>query len=107
MGTQIFPSCSAHLYDRRVFSTIMSRCLQMVENTRRSYKWAEQLGKIWVSDWDSAHSPWADQFKLVVNCCHKNRRTRWIHRSSDPWSLEASECHGVWGLEQISISILI
>ena len=29
------------------------------------------VGKLWISDWDTAHSDWAKQFDLKVNCCHK------------------------------------
>ena len=35
-----------------------------------------RLGKIWLSDWDAAHSPWADHFDLIVNCSHKEGRYR-------------------------------
>ena len=29
------------------------------------------VGKLWISDWDTALSDWAKQFDLIVNCCHK------------------------------------
>ena len=35
-----------------------------------------RLGNIWVSHWASAHSPWADNFDLIINCCHKEARYR-------------------------------
>ena len=35
-----------------------------------------RLGKLWLGDWDAAHSPWADQFDLIINCCHKEGKYR-------------------------------
>ena len=50
-----------------------------MEDPRRCYILGSAgagLGKIWLSDWDAAHSPWADHFDLIVNCSHKEARYR-------------------------------
>ena len=56
---------------------------------RRYYTFGRQLGKIWVTAWEDAHSLWAERFNLIINCCHKQvKYPRWpsrdSHMSPDP-----------------------
>ena len=58
-------------------------------HVRLYYTFCRQLGKICVTDWEDAHSPWAERFDLIINCCHKKGRyRRWpsrdIHMSLGP-----------------------
>ena len=57
-----------------------SRC-QRVEDSRRQCTLGGQgsgMGELWLSNWWAAHSPWAEQFDLIINCCHQqfHRRRR-------------------------------
>ena len=57
------------------------------DDPRRDYSFGNpgaRLGKLWISDWDSAHSPWADQFDLIINCSHKEGKYRRCHVAPDP-----------------------
>ena len=79
-----------------------------MEDSRRDYSFGEagvRLGRIFLGDWAAAHSPWADQFDLIVNCCHKEGQYRRCHHPLTPkafWSLGSkfwslgSKRVGVW-----------
>ena len=59
----------------------VSRC-PVMEDPRRNYSFGQpgvRLGRLFVGDWAAAHSPWADQFDLIVNCCHKEGKYRRCH----------------------------
>ena len=56
-----------------------------MEDPRRNYSFTGvRLGRVFLADWHSAHSPWADQFDLIIRCCHKQGNYRRCHVSPNP-----------------------